>query len=102
MKQLQFRNKYDVEQLNMKTGIKYRIFSQDSRNQDYARVLRNMKSEIEKLKNDETRNNYTDINGIIILLMVQGQALNDNQKNDIRTISEEITDEFSGEFFPPH
>ncbi|CAL8086508.1 unnamed protein product [Orchesella dallaii] len=65
-----------------------------SKTQDYNRVMTNLKTEIERVKNEEQRTNYTNDNGIVILLMVQGKQLEDTQRTDIIRIREEINSQF--------
>jgi len=68
--------------------------SSQIKNQDYNRVMTNLKTEIERVKNEEQRTNYTNDNGVVILLMVQGKKLDDNQRNEIIRIGNEINDQF--------
>ncbi len=64
--------------------------------QDYTRVMTNMRSELEKVKNEEIRNNYTNQNGIVILFLVQGKRMEDNQRNDVIRIANEINRDVYG------
>ncbi|ODM98690.1 hypothetical protein Ocin01_07998 [Orchesella cincta] len=62
--------------------------------QDYNRVMTNLKTEIERVKNEEQRTNYTNDNGIVVLMMVQGKKLEETQRNEIKRIQNEISQQF--------
>lgn len=68
----------------------------EMKTQDYSRVMNNMRSELEKVKNEELRNNYTNQNGVVILFLVQGKRMEDNQRNDIIRIANEINRDVYG------
>lgn len=68
------------------------------KNQDYVKVMSSMKSELEKVRNDEIRYNYTSQNGVVILLMVQGKRLEANQRTEIIKIRDEIEQIYGGSY----
>lgn len=72
------------------------IWNAEIKTQDYSRVMTNMRSELEKVKNDELRYNYTNQNGVVILFLVQGKRIEDNQRNDIIRIANEINRDVYG------
>jgi len=59
---------------------------------DLVRVLTNLRTEFQKLRDEEIRLNYESDLGIIVLVLVQGKKLDDGQKSGIRQMLQEIND----------
>lgn len=63
---------------------------------DLIRVFTNLKTEFQKLRDEEIRMNYESDLGIVVLVMVQGKKLEEGQKSGIRQLLNEINGNFGG------
>lgn len=58
--------------------------------------MQGIRGELERVRTEEQRYNFTNQNGVIILFMVQGRRLEAGQRNDVIRLTDEINRDVYG------
>lgn len=67
--------------------------------QDILRVITSLKSEMERMRQEEERLNYESDLGVVVLFLIQGRKLDEGQKSEIKRLLNEFSTQFGGTFF---